>query len=208
MREKWVCHLGSCPNEHCFIKPEDGAHFALGHQHISRWAAAILQGPDHATLTKPPNDKLFDAATGNAGSTSEMSILQRHAQAAAAQKNPGSSPVFNFNVPKEVVGLFQSHRHMTPSSAITPPPIPCSPERLPLVHPGASVLDSVTLSEFATRYQISDHIRTRLEEEGFTISNQLRFIIIRELKEMGFKRGEIAVLQDAAQMHWKSDQAP
>jgi len=139
-------------------------------QHISRWAATILQGSNCATLIKPPNDKLFNAAAGNAGSTSKVSILQHHAQAAAAQKNPGSSPVFNFNVPKEVVGLFQSHRHMTPSPAITPLPIPCSPEHLPLVHPGASVLDSVTLSEFTTCYQISDHIHTHLEEEdGFQV---------------------------------------
>jgi len=47
-------------------------------------------------------------------------------------------------------------------------------------------------------------ISTQLAKEGFTSSNQLRFLQISELKEMGFFRGEIAVLQDAAQVHWGS----
>ncbi len=203
LREKWACHLGSCPNDQCYVKPDDGAHFALGHHHISRWAAAILQGPERATLTKPPNDTLFDAAIGKAGATGDMSILQRRA---VAQKNAGPtqlSPIINFNVPKEIVGLFQPHMPATSSSAITPPPpIPCSPDRLSLVRREAPILGPIPLSEFATRYQISDQVYTRLEQEGFTTSNQLRYIIIRDLKDMGFKRGEIAVLQDAAQTHW------
>lgn len=205
LREKWACHLGSCPNDHCFVKPNDGTHFALGHHHISRWAAAILQGPERATLTKPPNDTLFDAAVGTTGATGDMSILQRRA---AAQKNAGPaqlSPIINFNVPQEIVGLFQPRTPVTPSSAITPPAaVPSSPDRLSLVRQDAPILEPIHLSEFAKRYHISDQVYTRLEQEGFTTSNQLRYIIIRDLKEMGFKRGEIAVLQDAAQMHWRA----
>jgi hypothetical protein len=139
-----------------------------------------------------------------------MSLLQRRAAAQKSVAQPAvlqSSPVFNLNVPKEIVGLFQPCTPATPSSALTSPePLPCSPERLPLVQSKAAILNPIPLSEFATRYQISEHIRTRLEEEGFTSSNQLRFVVIRDLKEMGFKQGEIAVLQDAAQMHWTSNE--
>jgi len=41
LREHWQCSLTTCQSDYCFI-PAEGPHFALGHEHLEKWAAAIV----------------------------------------------------------------------------------------------------------------------------------------------------------------------
>jgi hypothetical protein len=71
-----------------------------------------------------------------------------------------------------------------------------------LVPANATAQPAMPLIQFALQYEFSDNIRNTLQSEGFTSSNQLRLISLQELRDMGLKRGEIAVLQEAAGIHW------
>lgn len=42
LRERWECNMTTCSSEFCFI-PADGPHFALSHDHVEKWAAAIVR---------------------------------------------------------------------------------------------------------------------------------------------------------------------
>jgi hypothetical protein len=42
LREHWQCSLTTCQSDYCFI-PAEGPHFALGHEHLEKWAAAIVR---------------------------------------------------------------------------------------------------------------------------------------------------------------------
>ena len=41
LHEHWQCSLTMCWSDYCFI-PAEGPHFALGHEHLEKWAAAIV----------------------------------------------------------------------------------------------------------------------------------------------------------------------
>ncbi|KAG1908399.1 uncharacterized protein F5891DRAFT_1179917 [Suillus fuscotomentosus] len=77
----------------------------------------------------------------------------------------------------------------------------------PAVHDPQSLVQSgwqhgpnLTLDSFCMLYGLSEEIRTKLHENGYTSADMLTFIVVPELKEMGFKYGEIAVLKAA--MRW------
>lgn len=55
----------------------------------------------------------------------------------------------------------------------------------------------LTLVEFCTAYELTDLVRERLDANGYTGSNLLPYIELTELKDMGFKPGEIAALKEA-----------
>ena len=41
LRARWECNITNCPSDHCYI-PANGPHFALGHEHFEKWAAALV----------------------------------------------------------------------------------------------------------------------------------------------------------------------
>lgn len=53
------------------------------------------------------------------------------------------------------------------------------------------------LSDFCAAYNLRTEILNRFSENGFETLNQLCYITLNDLKEMEFKRGEIAGIQDA-----------
>jgi len=42
LREHWQCSSMTCRSDYCFI-PAEGPYFALGHEHLEKWAAAIVR---------------------------------------------------------------------------------------------------------------------------------------------------------------------
>ncbi|KAF8221371.1 hypothetical protein L208DRAFT_1127664, partial [Tricholoma matsutake] len=62
LRARWRCPTdgGKCGSEHCFIQADSTDHFLLGFRELESWAAAILKGPQYATIDMPPNNALFD----------------------------------------------------------------------------------------------------------------------------------------------------
>jgi len=53
----WECNVTNCPPDHCYI-PSDGPHFALGHEHFEKWAAALVSCPPDLYL--PANTLLAE----------------------------------------------------------------------------------------------------------------------------------------------------
>ena len=65
---------------------------------------------------------------------------------------------------------------------------------LPTSH---GVSPSLSLDEFCKQYDLTTEICKKLHNEGFTGSHPLQYVAIANLKEIGFKYGEIASLKDA-----------
>ena len=55
----------------------------------------------------------------------------------------------------------------------------------------------LTLNEFCLTYSLSNSVHQKLDENGYMTSNTITYIHVSELKEMGFKHGEIAAMKDA-----------
>jgi hypothetical protein len=171
------------------------------------------QGPERATQAKPPLHQKFDAvnaARPGGEQALQISTLQRCAaaqKAATTQPAVSASPTIHFHVP-DVLKMFQPHLPHVPlpieparASAAIPAVQTISDNPL-LVPANAPMLPAIPLIDFAAQYSFSDNIRNTLQGEGFTSLNQLRLILLQELRDMGLKRGEIAVLQEAAGIHW------
>ena len=56
---------------------------------------------------------------------------------------------------------------------------------------------SLSLDDFCKAYSLSNNVHQKLDDNGYTGSNTIRYICVPELKEMGFKYGEIAAMKDA-----------
>ena len=64
---------------------------------------------------------------------------------------------------------------------------------LPSRAPGANM----PIAQFCIEYELDDSICSRLDDNGFKVSRVLQYVVVDELKEMGFKFGEVAALKDA-----------
>lgn len=130
-----------------------------------------------------------------------MSLLQRRAATQKASAALPTSPNIHIHVP-DMLKLFQ------PAAVAAAPLAPALPiiqtiSDNPLLVPANAVArPAIPLNQFARQFEFSENIRNMLQGEGFTSSNQLRLISLQELRDMGLKRGEIAVLQEAAGIHW------
>ena len=54
----------------------------------------------------------------------------------------------------------------------------------------------MSIAEFCVYYELDDSIRARLDDNGFKVARVLQYVAVNDLKEMGFKFGEIAALKD------------
>ena len=117
-----------------------------------------------------------------------------------------SITIFNINVPQEVIGIF------CPPAAVAANTAPSSPHSITrtagdtdpnLLLPGlAAPGPCLTLQQFCGEYSLSDAVYHKLNENGHTSSNTISYIWVSELKEMGFKHGEIAAMKDAVHVEW------
>ncbi|KIM79888.1 hypothetical protein PILCRDRAFT_24281, partial [Piloderma croceum F 1598] len=190
LRDEYKCKKpdSACPGTYCFDSP-DGNHIVLSHAHIDCWASAMLKDDDSATLLKPPNHKLFDP-------TNSISPVIQRRQALLAAQNPTAvapaPPVINFN------GAFDFLRPLiphAPAEHVNPTPsIQFSVTLLPSTRLAGP---DMTLEIFCTTYGLSPKIIEKFTANDYLHARFLRFILITELTDMGFTRGEIAALRDA-----------
>ena len=75
---------------------------------------------------------------------------------------------------------------------IAAPPVLLS--LLPIARAAGS---SLTLEDFCLQYQVDLGVRQKLFDEGYKTSHHLQYATVSELKEAGFKIGQIASLKDA-----------
>jgi hypothetical protein len=151
-----------------------------------------VKGDDSATVETPPNSRIFDFVPEN--SKSKRSTLQKRRDDAQAKISAAQGPVINFNMPPELFGrppVTPANPQPPSESEITVTP------NSPLYPPSVKPQVPLTLVDFCATYNLSGEILSRFTDNGFTTLNQLCYISLTDLKEMVFKRGEIAGIQDA-----------
>jgi hypothetical protein len=170
-----------------------------------------MKGDEYATLEKPPNHKLFSTEKAILSP-----VLQRRKDAAA--KNSGSAaapgpPVFNITIGNDITDLFRGG----PSHATAPVPnanyaadaqakpvpalnSPPARESLTLLPPSHAPGIDMSLADFCALYDLSPGIFQKLIDNDYKTARFLRFLTFPEMKEMGFKLGEIAGLRDAVEL--------
>ncbi|KAG1822965.1 uncharacterized protein BJ212DRAFT_1263794 [Suillus subaureus] len=52
------------------------------------------------------------------------------------------------------------------------------------------------LMDFCAAFELSQDIHAKLADSGYIGTQTIRYIIVSELKEMGFKSGKIAAMKD------------
>jgi hypothetical protein len=209
LRDEYQCKKKDsvCPETYCFDSP-DGDHIVLSHAHVDCWASAMvrarafnasahtevpkLKDDDSATLLKPPNHKLFDASN-----KAVSPIIQRRQAALTAQNAaaaPPPAPIINFN------GAFDFLRPLLPQPPVVPanatPNMEFSTTLLPTNRQAGP---DMKLNTFCTTYDLSSKIIDKFIANDYMHARFFRFILIKELEDMGFTRGEIAALRDAVE---------
>ncbi|KAG1853354.1 hypothetical protein F4604DRAFT_1686354 [Suillus subluteus] len=197
LKNRWLCPKAGCSSDHCFVHPEHSDHFPLGHDHFAVWAAAWNKDDDLANIETPPNHHKFNMIPGR--HLNELSPLLQRRLANRNQSTTGNSaaPVFNFNIPPELLNVFRP-TNVEPIDERAPPTMQ---DQHFLPQPGSRHGLDLSLDDFCASFSLNDGIRTRLHENGYTSAETLTFIVVPELREMGFKFGEIAAMK-AAMKHW------
>lgn len=148
-----------------------------------------LKGDGSATDEKPPNHTLFDPTSARSSP-----VLQRRQAALAAQNVPQSTaPIFNLNVGAEVLSLFR------PSSQAPPSSDQESNLSSKLLLSSREIGPDMALDIFCASYDLSAGILDKLTSNDYTHARFLRYITIKDLEEMEFKKGQIAALRDAVE---------
>ncbi|KAJ7930251.1 hypothetical protein B0H13DRAFT_2534525 [Mycena leptocephala] len=176
LRAKWACNA-SDGSDFCWVSPEDKEH---------------RKGDcDDDT---PPNHKIFETK-GNR-QLAPLSLLQR--RAAANQPVPPPAPVINNIFPEAMMRLLNPTAApeipAAPPRAPHPPPLHYEPMLLP---PNTNVGAGITIQAFCDVYDLDMSIRDKFHAHGFKNADVFYLVKLSDLKEMDFKVGEIAELQNA-----------
>ncbi|KAF8230738.1 hypothetical protein L208DRAFT_1176794, partial [Tricholoma matsutake] len=146
-----------------------------------------------ATLLKPPNHKLFDC-----WSSPVSPVLQCRLENARAVAAVPSAPVFNISIGKDVVDLFRPS-----ATPIAPVLLPAYMPQPVLNHDMSNLLPhsripgpDMPLGKFCKRYNLGANVLARFTENFYKEACVLCFVMVDQLKEMGFCLGEIAGLHD------------
>ena len=148
----------------------------------------------------PPNIALFD--TVNAENLTKKSPLLQARINAKARENSPAAPIVNVVLPND---MFDMYHVATPipipavGPAVTPthPHPPTTSNLIPAhLHPSPCI----RINEFCNLYHLGENIVQQLKENGFTGTQAFRFIETKDLKDMGFKPGEIADLKDVIEV--------
>jgi hypothetical protein len=166
-----------------------------------------LKGPTIATLDTPPNHHLFNTISNN--QLGQLSPLLERRQRGNSTGS-AAAPVINFNVPAEFIQLF----HPPAAPAATPlataaaaaPAAPIQPLAPPaflmvsntLIPADRAPGPTLSLDDFCKTYLLTDGVRTKLDENGYSGSHTFQYAEWKDLKsDAGLKAGEIAQLKHA-----------
>ncbi|KAG2355083.1 hypothetical protein BDR07DRAFT_1427233 [Suillus spraguei] len=174
LQNRWMCSKAGCCSDHCFVHAEHSEHFPLGHDHFAVWAAAWNKDDSLTNMESPPNHHKFNMIPGQ--QVNELSpLLQRrlanHNQPIASNS---AAPVFNFNMPPELLNVFRPTNIQPTEERHAPPTMQ---DQHSLLQPGSRHGPDLSLDGFCTSYNLSDAIRTRLHENGYTSAETLHIIV-------------------------------
>lgn len=124
---------------------------------------------------------------------SKSPILQARLNAMAKAKEP-SAPIINVVLPNNPFGIYQ-HAPNGPNPALAPahPIAPASRHLISAINQGAKI----DLATFCSVYALPDSIHNRLRENAISGTHAFAHLTSEDLKEMGFKLGEIINLNQA-----------
>ena len=108
-------------------------------------------------------------------------------QAAQAAQAP-AAPIVNVVLPNNLFG------HQLPPGILPPVPAPQTIGLIPSTHEPGAKLDMAT---FCSIFNLSDAIHQRLKENTYTATHAFAYMETAELRELGFKAGEIVDLKEA-----------
>jgi hypothetical protein len=157
-----------------------------------------MKGEEFTTIRKPPNHKLFDM------NNKEISpVLQRRMANQAQSKATPSAPVFNITLGNEFANILRppvaAPAMMPPAQAIPPAPLYAEIPSSLLLHPSRLPGPEMDIAVFCQQFGLAAQTLEKLKDNCYGKAQVLRFVHIDDLKQMGFRMGEIAGLQDAVE---------
>ena len=155
-------------------------------------------------LHQPPNNKLFDLSQ-----TTRISPVIQHQKAEqaaiASSSSPAGPPIFNISLRNDFANIFRPAPPLALAPALAPAPVAPLPQPViaqiysSLLPPSREPGIDMALSEFCTRYGLSDEILTKLTKNGYTRTRTLRFVQTDDLNMIGFMLGEVAEMKDVVE---------
>ena len=134
-------------------------------------------------MNAPPNHHLFNALSNN--HLGQVSPLLECRLRNAAPPAP-ATPVFNFNVPPDLITLFRepAHQPNQPQSGTSNSSF--APMLSPMLLPSGRISGpDLSLSDFCIQYGITDSVKIKLEENGYVGSHTFQYAELQELKDAG-----------------------
>lgn len=153
-----------------------------------------MKGPEHATLEKPPTHRFFDL-------TIISPVLQMRKDAKEAKKSTENTSAGTNDLLAGFVNLATALRAPAPIAA--PQPYPIIPQNnhittsLSLLPVNRGIGPSLSLPDFCSHFGVDVLVCQKLSNEGYKTSHHLQYATVPELKDAGFRIGEIASLKDA-----------
>jgi hypothetical protein len=168
-----------------------------------------MKGADVATINKPPSHHLFDDISSN--HLGQASPLLERRQRANAASTPTIPTQIQFNASPELLQLLRPAAAPIPAAALAPAAeIIAPPAQVAglvssdsLIPHGRDPGPQMTLENFCTAYKLTESVRVKLDENGYAGSHTFRYGEWKDLKEAGFKAGEIAQMKHAIEL-WTS----
>lgn len=127
-------------------------------------------------------------------------LKEKSDQDALSVSNASASTAQSFGISEflQMATLLRPSPHPHPHTMSAVSPAPVTPAGPPTLLPERSSAGAtLVLSEFCTLFDVSTTVHDKLLHEGFTSSRTLQYLTLPDLKEMGFKYGEIASIKDA-----------
>jgi hypothetical protein len=117
-----------------------------------------------------------------------------------AAAGSSSAPVFNFTLGNDILSIF---RPLNPAQE-APAPIPAQNNTNTinndlLLQPSRAPGPDLPIAQFCTEYGLSSQTAEKFTENCYMHARVLHFVAIEELKQMGFRLGEIAGLCDVVE---------
>jgi len=205
LREQWECNITTCKSDFCFV-PADGPHFPLGHGHFEKWAAAMVHAPSHPTLLSS-NVHLcsgFMAMIWPAWKSCQTScysiqfhltqLYQSRLNAISKEKPPPpmpAAPVINVVLPNN---MFNPYQHQ---------PLLSAPQMTGLIPSTHGLGPQMSMEQFCSIFALSEDIFHQLNANKYSGTQAFTHMESNELRELGFKPGEIVDLKEAV-LEWAS----
>jgi hypothetical protein len=143
-----------------------------------------------AAVERPPNHEVFQGLSSSTRAKGSP-LLERRLQDMKVIQNSAAAATMPVIQPCMLGGA--------PRTGLGPPgPIPAAPDAEKLLT-YTKLGPDLGLDNFCRLHGVSDDIFVRLKENGYQKMKTFKHITISQLREMSFKHGEIASLQDAVE---------